>query len=47
MLDRKRFGTNITEFSYLLTNPPAPVKGKLIYINSLLNKTLDHISLNK
>ena len=43
MLDRKRFGTDITEYKYLLTNPPAPVtSGSDDKINWILQNTMTH-----
>ena len=41
-LDRKRFGTNVTEFEYLLTNKPAPVMGNPENINYILYKSMIH-----
>jgi len=45
MLDRKRFGTDITEYTYLLSNPPAPVIGKEDDISNILFKTGKHINI--
>ncbi|AYV78949.1 MAG: hypothetical protein Edafosvirus57_2, partial [Edafosvirus sp.] len=47
MLDRKRFGTTFTEYSYLMTNPPAPVIGSENKINHILLKSMEHIGLAK
>jgi hypothetical protein len=48
MLDRKRFGTNVKEYDYLLeSNPPAPVKGSIDGINYLLWKSLEHSGVKK
>ncbi len=41
-MDRKRFGTDKTEYEYLLNNPPAPVKGNVNYIKYLLFRALKH-----
>ena len=46
MMDRKRFGTDITEFNYLLTNPPACVtnisEDKITYI---FTKAMEHCNI--
>lgn len=48
MLDRKRFGTNVKEYDYLLaSNPPAPVKGSIDGVNYLLWKSLEHSGVAK
>ncbi len=41
-LDRKRFGTDITEYNYLLNNKPAPVSGNPENINYILYKAMVH-----
>lgn len=41
-MDRTRFGTNKSEFAYLMDNPPAPVKGNPNYIKSLLYHAILH-----
>ena len=46
MLERKRFGTTITEYNYLLNNPPAPVSGNEDKINYILNETINHFNKN-
>ena len=43
MLDRKRFGTDMTEYDYLMDgNPPAPVTGNADKIDYMLNKCVTH-----
>ena len=46
MMDRKRFGTDTTEFNYLLTNPPACVtnisEDKITYI---FTKAMEHCNI--
>jgi hypothetical protein len=49
LLDRKRFGTDITEYEYLLTNPPAPVLGTISSddkINWILQKAITHSKIS-
>jgi hypothetical protein len=41
-LDRKRFGTDVTEYNYLLNNKPAPVTGNPENINYILYKAMVH-----
>jgi hypothetical protein len=43
-LDRKRFGTDITEYDYLLHNPPAPVTGSEEKINYIFNRCVYHLT---
>ena len=43
-LDRKRFGTDVTEYDYLLHNPPAPVTGSEEKINYIFNRCVYHLS---
>lgn len=45
-MERKRFGTDKTEYEYLLNNPPAPVKGNVNYIKYLLFRALKHGGFN-
>lgn len=49
-MDRKRFGTDKSEYEYLMNNPPAPVKGNPNYITSqmqyLLYRALKHGGFN-
>lgn len=46
MLDRKRFGTTLTELDYLMTNPPAPVIGAEDKINYMLVKTMKYLGMS-
>ncbi len=45
-MDRKRFGTELSEYVYLMNNPPAPVKGNPNYIKYLLYRALKHGQFN-
>lgn len=45
-MDRKRFGTDKTEYDFLLNNPPAPVKGNSNYIKYILYRALKHGKFN-
>jgi len=47
MLDRKRYGTDITEYNYLQDNPPAAVTGSASKINYILYKTMKFCGLVK
>ncbi len=48
MMDRKRFGTDITEYNYLMSNPPAPVTNITDdKINWIFNRTMFHCKLTK
>lgn len=53
MLDRKRFGTEITEYDYLLNNPPAPVTNSPVTnssddkINWILQNALLHSQIEQ
>ena len=45
-MNRKRFGTDKSEYEYLHNNPPAPVKGNMNYITYLLYRALKHGGFN-
>lgn len=45
MLDRKRFGTDITEYVYLQSNAPEAVVGNTSKINYILYKTMKFVGL--
>lgn len=45
MLDRKRFGTDITEYTYLLDHQPAPVSGNDDKITWFLTEAMKHINI--
>jgi hypothetical protein len=47
MLDRKRFGTDITEYVYLQDNAPESVTGNTSKINYILYKTMKFVGLVK
>jgi hypothetical protein len=47
MLDRKRFGTTLTEMDYLMNNAPAPVIGTEDKINYMLFRTMKYVGLTK
>ena len=47
MLDRKRYGTDTTEYNYLQDNPPASVTGSTSKINYILYKTMKYCGLVK
>ena len=47
LLDRKRFGTDITEYNYLLNNPPASVTNlSSDKINYIFTKAIDHANIS-
>lgn len=47
MLDRKRFGTTLTEMDYLTSNAPAPVVGSEDGIKYMLFRTMKYVGLTK
>jgi hypothetical protein len=48
MMDRKRFGTDTTEYTYLLSNPPAPVTNITDdKINWIFNRAMFHCKMTK
>lgn len=48
MMDRKRFGTDTTEYDYLMSNPPAPVTNITDdKINWIFNRAMFHCKLTK